>query len=210
MAEIRKEFLVERQGRVFALLAGLLDAAHADGLKSIETQLLQIGDEVNNQTWLFRATVTTDRGTFSAHGDANPANVSRQMLSVLPRMAESRAIARALRWAVNASVVALEELADDEHAEAAHAPSLPKPVNTPPGQPAPRPAAPAPQEAPMTGVLATQAQVRAIYGIARQIGLDEATVEEMCTQKYGTKPADISRREASELISSLQATKGGS
>lgn len=35
--KIDTRFLVERNGREFALFAGLLDAAHRDGLKSIET-----------------------------------------------------------------------------------------------------------------------------------------------------------------------------
>src|SRR5450631_1860310 len=94
---VKPEFIIERQGRQFVLVNGLLDLAHQDGLSSLATELIMPGTEIEGvQTWLFKATVTTSRGTFTGYGDATPANVSRAMLTVLPRFAETRAIARAL------------------------------------------------------------------------------------------------------------------
>jgi hypothetical protein len=113
---VKKDFLVERSGKTFALYAGLLDQAHGEGLKSIATVLLQIPTDDNGRVAICQATVTTEKGTFSGLGDAAPENVARPMVTCLIRMAETRAKARALRDAVNVGVAALEELEDeDEH-----------------------------------------------------------------------------------------------
>ncbi len=109
---MKKEFIVERDGRTFVLYAGLLDLAHERGLKSITTTLVQIPNELNGNMAICHATVETEQGTFTGLGDACPANVTRLMAPHLIRMAETRAKARALRDAVNVGVTALEELAD--------------------------------------------------------------------------------------------------
>lgn len=110
---LRKEFLVERQGRTFALYQGLLDLAHQEGLLGITTVLVQIPSDLNQMTAIVHATVQTERGTFMGLGDANPGNVNRMMVPHLIRLAETRAKARALRDAVNVGVAALEELGGD-------------------------------------------------------------------------------------------------
>ena len=91
-------------------LRTLLHAAHQDGLKRLETQIVLLpspGDE--DPLAIFRAEVETSKGTFQATGDATMKNTGRAIIPHLIRMAESRAIARALRWATNGAV-AVEEL----------------------------------------------------------------------------------------------------
>jgi len=177
---IDQKYLIDRNGKPFVLYAGLLDCAHGQGLKRIATRLLQVGTEENAQTWIVAAEVETDRGIFSGIGDATPANVSRAMLTVLPRMAETRAKARALRDAVNVGVAAIEELGEEPAPE-------PAPVPTPlrPAAPASEPVA-APDEPRLTdkqrGVL-----IRAGVQI----------------------PVNCTRRQASELITRLQAGRAG-
>ena len=39
---VREEYMIERQGKRFVLYAGLLEEAHSRGLRSIETELLQV------------------------------------------------------------------------------------------------------------------------------------------------------------------------
>ncbi|HET7768595.1 MAG TPA: hypothetical protein VFN74_07450 [Chloroflexota bacterium] len=113
---MKKEFIVERNGKSFVLYAGLLDQAHERGLKAVTTTLVQIPSDLNGQMAIVHATVETTQGTFTGLGDAAPDNVSRMMVPHLIRMAETRAKARALRDAVNVGVTALEELGDlDEH-----------------------------------------------------------------------------------------------
>lgn len=114
---MKKEFLVERQGKTFVLYAGLLDLAHSQGLTSVQTSLLQIPSKDNNQVAIVQTTVTMGHGeaarSFTGIGDAAPDNVTPAMRNCLIRMAETRSKARALRDAVNVGVTAVEELADE-------------------------------------------------------------------------------------------------
>lgn len=106
----------DRQGRVIATedvvtYAGLLSLAHDQGLKKIETALVQLPEETNGHTAVFLAIVETESGIYKGHGDANPENVASRIIPHIIRMAETRAKARALRDAVNIGVVSIEELA---------------------------------------------------------------------------------------------------
>ena len=107
---MREEYMIERQGRRFVLYAGLLDEAHARGLRSIETELLQVPGPENGEVAIARAVVRTEEGKFSGIGDASPDNVGKAIRPHIIRMAETRAKARALRDAINVGVAALEEL----------------------------------------------------------------------------------------------------
>src|SRR4028118_1456364 len=111
---MREEYMIERQGKPFVLYAGLLEEAHARGLRSIETELLQVPGAQNGEVARARAVVRTEEGKFSGIGDASPGNVSRAIAPHIIRMAETRAKARALRDAINVGVAALEELGDEE------------------------------------------------------------------------------------------------
>ncbi len=113
---MKKEFIVERNGRSFVLYAGLLDLAHERGLRAITTTLVQVPSDLNGSVAIVHATVETSQGAFTGLGDAAPDNVSRMMVPHLIRMAETRAKARALRDAVNVGVTALEELGDVDEA----------------------------------------------------------------------------------------------
>lgn len=192
---MKKEFVVEREGKSFVLYAGLLDEAHSQGLQSIHTTLLQIPSEENGYVAICQATVQTEKGVFTGLGDASPGNVTRPMVSCLIRMAETRAKARALRDAVNVAAVALEELGD-ESGEDAGADSL-NGDRTLPRAKAPRAAEEEPR--------ATNAQVRAIYAIARnQHSLAEPQTDERCQGTYHRLPAELTRRQASDFISALK------
>ncbi len=107
---MREEYMIERHGRRFVLYAGLLDEAHARGLRSIETELLQVPSPENGEVAIARAVVRTEEGKFSGIGDASPDNVGKAIRPHIIRMAETRAKARALRDAINVGVAALEEL----------------------------------------------------------------------------------------------------
>jgi hypothetical protein len=133
---MKREFVINRNGKDYVLYAGLLDLAHQQGLKAIKTQLIQAPAGDNGQVAICLAEVTTEKGTFTGIGDADPGNVSRMMATALIRMAETRAKARALRDAVNVGMAALEELGDagvdgvgsaglGGESEAAHPPRVP-------------------------------------------------------------------------------------
>lgn len=110
---MKQEYMIERQGKRFVLYAGLLEEAHERGLRSIETELLQVPDQENGEVAIARAIVRTEDGKFSGIGDASPQNVNRAIAPHVIRMAETRAKARALRDAINVGVTAFEELGDD-------------------------------------------------------------------------------------------------
>lgn len=120
---MKREFIVERQGRSFCLFAGLLDLAHQQGLRRIETTLVQIPTEDNGRVAICTAVVTLEQDgqqrSFTGIGDAAPNNVAPAMQTALIRMAETRAKARALRDAVNVSVSAFEELGEEGGEETA-------------------------------------------------------------------------------------------
>ena len=118
---MREEYMIERQGKRFVLYAGLLDEAHARGLRSIETELLQVPSAENGEVAIARAVVRTEDGKFSGIGDASPQNVGRAIAPHVIRMAETRAKARALRDAINVGVAALEELGGESEEPAAPA-----------------------------------------------------------------------------------------
>ena len=100
----------------------LLSAAHEkfkDGF-NIRTNMKSVDFE--KKTALFKARVTVFPGKdmlkpqhFEAHGDATSDNVKSELIRPhFIRMAETRAIARALRWATNNAKVAQEETSDGE------------------------------------------------------------------------------------------------
>ena len=120
---MKKEFLVERQGKQFVLYAGLLALGHEQGLMSIRTHLIQIPNESNNRVAICSATVVLEKDgvsrEFHGIGDAAPNNVAPAMANCTIRLAETRAKARALRDAVNVGMASLEELGDEDVYEGA-------------------------------------------------------------------------------------------
>lgn len=111
---IQKEFIVNLKGKDFVTFPGLLDLAHQQDLRYVSTELIQIPDADNGHTAIVTAKVETSKGTFTGIGDANPVNVGNKMIAVHSiRMAETRAIARALRFATNIGMTALEEIGGD-------------------------------------------------------------------------------------------------
>jgi hypothetical protein len=119
---VREEYMIERQGKRFVLYAGLLEEAHSRGLRSIETDLLQIPDAGNGEVAIVRAVVRTEDGKFTGIGDASPENVNRNIAPHVIRMAETRAKARALRDAINVGVTAFEELGGEDGGEVVESP----------------------------------------------------------------------------------------
>ena len=101
--------IINLQGKEFILFAGLLEIAHEQGLSSINTEVMQLEPVV-----VIKATVTTSKGTFTGIGDASENNVNRMIAPHKIRMAETRAVARALRFATNIGMTALEELGGEE------------------------------------------------------------------------------------------------
>lgn len=156
---IPKQFVIQRQGRDHVLYAGLLDLAHAAGLKAIRTRLLQNPLEENNWTTIVHAEVElADGRVFSGIGDANEKNVGRTIAPHAIRMAETRAKARALRDALNIGAISLEELGDDDDAPAPAGHGVPRRV----------PASTDPTRTANPAVVTTEETVRIAAGSAQE------------------------------------------
>jgi len=79
----------------------LVEMCHEDGLALTYTEPVQIpppDDHANGEPVIFRAVVATRRGVYTAYGDAQPNDT---MVDATIRMAETRAMNRAMRTAVN-------------------------------------------------------------------------------------------------------------
>jgi hypothetical protein len=147
---IDPRFIVKLHGKEFILVAGLLDAGHKAGLAGIETEVIRELSNPEKQSWVVQATGTfageTGPRVWSAYGDADPGN--SQMRGAYLRHAETRAVARMLRFATNTGLTAAEELSGDEEGQ-----PRPPATNVAPGAPAAN--GPSAMAAPRRPVLAT-------------------------------------------------------
>src|SRR5260221_10860439 len=99
-------------GRWYVTHAGLLRIAQRRRCSGIRTALQkELTDPAANR-WIFKATVykTTGSKGFVGYGDANPANVSPLVRGAEMRVAETRAVNRALRKAYGIGLCSVEEL----------------------------------------------------------------------------------------------------
>ena len=128
---IDRKYIVNLKGKEFVTYEGLLNVAHERGLKSIDTELLQVPTPDNGNVAICKATVTLSElrvsenvgmeehapsyfPTFSGIGDASPDNVSRGIAPHIIRQSETRAKARALRDALGVGTAAFEEMGEED------------------------------------------------------------------------------------------------
>jgi hypothetical protein len=195
---MREEYMIERQGKRFVLYAGLLEEAHNRGLRSVETELLQIPNAENGEVAIVKAVVRTEEGKFSGIGDASPENVNRSIAPHVIRMAETRAKARALRDAINVSVTAFEELGGSEGNEEV----VEAPVKTSAKRPA--------KSERGSGETAAEVSKGELPATRKQLNYLEALIGDVVDdgvpkfeEMVGKKIAELTREEASEWIGRL-------
>jgi hypothetical protein len=136
--DLPAHFLAQREGKTFVLFGGLVHLLHLQsaGHFKITTALRQYPTDDNKQTAVVYAEVTifdkegaVIRST-TGIGDANPSNVTRMVAQHAIRMAETRAIARALRTITNVALTSLEETGGSGRP----APTPPPAPKRPPGK----------------------------------------------------------------------------
>ena len=99
-------------GRWYVTHSGLISLAFRQGCNGISTSVVRRYSEAGARTWTFRATVykrNAKRG-FVGYGDADPSNVSPAIHGAEMRVAETRAVNRALRKAYGIGICSIEEL----------------------------------------------------------------------------------------------------
>jgi hypothetical protein len=108
-AGIDPRFLVHIRQKPFIRYAGLLRMAYDHGLCKLETTFISVTSELA----LAQCTATfTDGKVVTDVADSTPGNVGAQVKPHWPRLAATRAAARALRNALALDVCALEEIED--------------------------------------------------------------------------------------------------
>jgi hypothetical protein len=98
--------------RWYVTHSGLLQLASRRGCRGIQTKLQEALSDVGMGRWVFKATVfksSASRG-FVGYGDADPSNVSSVVRGAELRIAETRAVNRALRKAYGIGLCSVEEL----------------------------------------------------------------------------------------------------
>ncbi|MCC7537526.1 MAG: hypothetical protein IT379_14980 [Deltaproteobacteria bacterium] len=211
--------VVER--REVVALKGLLRLAHRERLSSIRTRLVQAPTKDNDHTAIAVVAVVTSRGTFEALGDATPSNVNRRVAAHFIRMAETRALARALRAALDIGVVSLEELEeigddvtfDDRRRPAAQPPGAAsandaEPAEQPAGPDAPR--VPDRAEPPLRDVSrASEQQRRFLYRLLADRDITGDRAREYIRERLGVSAfADASKAAVSRLIDEIRQGNG--
>ena len=100
------------EGRWYVTHSGLLQLASRKGCRGIKTILQERLSDVGTGRWVFKATVYKSLGSrgFVGHGDADPSNTSALVRGAEMRVAETRAVNRALRKAYGIGLCSVEEL----------------------------------------------------------------------------------------------------
>ena len=100
------------ENRWYVTHAGLLRIAQRRRCLGIRTILQERQSDPVAGRWVFKATVYKSRGSrgFAGYGDADPTNVSSLVRGAEMRVAETRAVNRALRKAYGIGICSVEEL----------------------------------------------------------------------------------------------------
>jgi hypothetical protein len=99
-------------GRWYATHAGLLRLANRSRCSAIKVHPVRQFCDPGTNRWVFKATVYKSAGSkgFVGYGDADPSNVSPMVRGAEMRVAETRAVNRALRKAYGIGLCSVEEL----------------------------------------------------------------------------------------------------
>jgi hypothetical protein len=100
------------EGRWYVTHSGLLQLASRKGCRGIKTVLQERLSDVGTGRWVFKATVFKSPSSkgFVGYGDADFSNTSPMVRGAEMRVAETRAVNRALRKAYGIGLCSVEEL----------------------------------------------------------------------------------------------------
>ena len=108
---LRKAELLQVDGKWYVSHSGLVLIAHRRKCCGIITNVEQQMTDASVGRWVFRATVhKSPSKTFVGYGDADPSNVSYLIRGAEMRVAETRAVNRALRKAYGIGICSVEEI----------------------------------------------------------------------------------------------------
>jgi hypothetical protein len=202
----------EWQTRTFPVVGGRLRLAHEqnDSL-SLQTEMVNWDGEYA----VFKCCAVTGKGQYIGYGTANSQRDAK-LADSLVELAETRSIARALRFAgFGLEFTSAEEMshvaaADSEKEQTGNkepAPVFPEDNgNGKRDAKAPSGATAETGSKPKSGGIgqATQAQVRALFALSRKANYQDADIGEMLARFDVSRFEDLTRESASQLIGNLQ------
>jgi hypothetical protein len=98
-------------GKWYVTHSGLLRIAQRRRCRGITTELVESVSNSEEGRWVFKATVfKSATANFVGYGDADPSNVSFLIHGAEMRVAETRAVNRALRKAYGIGICSIEEI----------------------------------------------------------------------------------------------------
>jgi len=187
----KNDELVKVQGKIFPVVGGRLRLAHDENkLLSIETSVLYYNDE----STVVHAHVKTEKGTFAGLGNAS-AKRDRKLANAILELAETRAIARALRFAgYGVEYTGYEEVTVTDSkgmtSEDNHEKEI-KDIRE--------------LKEPEISVTATKAQLNAIFSLAQNVNMTNEelrkTMQDLTGKSYSK---DLSKKDAGEIINLLK------
>ncbi len=135
-AAIRKANPIRQNTRMldgswYVTHSGLLRIAQRRRCSGIKTELAESVSNPRESRWVFKATVfKSESQYFVGYGDADPSNVSSLVHGAEMRVAETRAVNRALRKAYGIGICSIEEIGSvPEQSERQASKRPPKPAN---------------------------------------------------------------------------------
>jgi hypothetical protein len=119
MPTIPDRYYVNLKGRQYPLYEGVLVTASENGLRCLETSVVQVPNEQNGWMAVVMATATFDGPdgrdrVFTDVGDCSPKNCSATIATAALRMASTRAKGRVLRDGIGLGQTLAEEIPDEE------------------------------------------------------------------------------------------------
>jgi hypothetical protein len=107
------------ENRWYVTHSGLIRLAQRRGCSGITVNLIKEMSDWASSRWVFRAIVYKKNGAkkFVGYGDADPSNVSSVVIGSELRIAETRAVNRALRKAYGIGICSVEELGSTRFTE---------------------------------------------------------------------------------------------
>lgn len=182
LSTFRNDELVKVQGKIYPVVGGRLRLAHDENKSlSIETSVIQYSEE----STVVQATVKTEKGTFTGLGNASVKR-DRVLSNAILELAETRAIARALRFAgYGVEYTGYEEVGESKNLVSEQQAENPEETKKEEN--------------------ATKAQINTIFSIAKNLNISNEELRELIQDMTGKSfSKDLSKRDASQIISFLK------
>lgn len=185
----KNDELVKVQGKNFPLVGGRLRLAHDENkLLSIETSVIYYNDE----SAVVHAHIKTEKGTYAGLGNSSTKR-DHKLTNAILELAETRAIARALRFAgYGVEYIGYEEVTDSNGTihEEEHENEI-KDIRE--------------LKEPEVNITATKSQLNAIFSLAQNINMNNEELRKTMHNLTGKSYSkDLSKNDAGEIINLLK------